>query len=152
MGWLSGLLVASERVEILSDRFEADEVKRMTTFWGHVRMKKGRDELNASKVVVHFDAERRPTRYEASGGAKFRLYMKKGEQLYTGRADRLIYEPAKGRYELVGGVVLNEPNLSRTLKGERVTVDRVSGKASVEGEGDKPVKFIFKVDDDGAHR
>ncbi len=146
-----GLLAfaASEQVEITSDRFEADERTLVTKFIGHVHMKKGRDELNASKVVVYFDAKRKPKRYEAIGQASFAIFMKKEGQLYTGRADKLVYIPAAQRYELYGNVVLREPRLERTVTGQKVIVEKTSGKASVEG-GKKPVKFIFKVEENNA--
>ncbi|WP_201353400.1 lipopolysaccharide transport periplasmic protein LptA [Hydrogenimonas urashimensis] len=144
---VSVLFAAAERVEILSDRFEADDVKHVAKFLGHVRMKKGADELNASKVVVYFDAKRKPLRYEAIGKASFVIHMKKEGQLYTGKADKLVYLPKEQRYELYGSVVLKEPRLDRTVTGEKVVVEKLSGRASVEGGGDKPVKFIFKVEE-----
>jgi lipopolysaccharide export system protein LptA len=147
---LLGLYGASEQVEITSDRFEADEVKLVTKFIGHVHMKKGRDELNASKVIVYFDKKRKPKRYEAIGNASFVILMKKEGQLYTGKADRLVYLPARQRYELYGDVVLKEPRLDRTVRGEKVVVEKLSGKASVEGNGKRPVKFIFKVEENNA--
>lgn len=141
------VFAASEQVEILSDRFEADDVTHVAKFIGHVRMKKGADELNASKVVVYFDANRKPIRYEAIGNASFEIHMREKDQYYTGRAQKLVYRPKTQLYELYGGVVLKEPKLERTVTGEKVIVEKLSGRASVEGKGDKPVKFIFKVEE-----
>jgi len=125
-------LAAAENVEITADHFEASQLKKITEFIGNVHMKKGRDELNASKVVVYFDEKRRPIRY-----------------YYTGRADRLVYRPAGELYELYGNVVLKEPKLDRTIIGEKVVVEKGSGRANVEGDDGKPVKFIFKVEEPG---
>ncbi len=142
---------ASKSVAITSDRFEADETKRVTKFIGHVHLEREEDELNASVVTVHFDEKRRPVRYEAAGGASFVLHMKKADQYYTGKADRLIYLPGKEIYELFGNVLLKQPELDRVISGEKVIVERRSGKASVEGGRNRPVKFIFKVEEpDGA--
>jgi len=140
------LYAVSEQVEITADRFEASETERLTKFIGHVRMKKGLDELNASKVLVYFDKARKPLRYEAVGNASFLLHME-NNRTYAGRADRLLYHPGKEIYELFGNVVLKEPRLDRTLMGEKVVVEKISGKAHVEGKEDRPVKFIFKVED-----
>ncbi len=140
---------AGEQVEITSDRFEADERALITKFLGHVHMKKGRDELHADKVIVYFDAKRNPKRYEAIGHTSFVIVMKEG-QLYTGKANRLVYLPATQRYELYGAVVLKEPKMERTVSGEKVIVDKDTGRASVEGGGNKPVKFIFRVEENNA--
>ncbi|WP_300361254.1 lipopolysaccharide transport periplasmic protein LptA [Hydrogenimonas sp.] len=141
------VFAASEQVEILSDRFEADDVTHIAKFLGHVRMKKGADELNASKVVVYFDEKRKPIRYEAIGNASFVIHMKEKGQYYTGKANRLVYRPKTQLYELYGKVVLKEPKLKRTVTGEKVIVEKLSGRASVEGSGGRPVKFIFRVEE-----
>ncbi len=141
------LFAASEQVEILSDRFEADDMKHVAKFLGHVSMKKGQDELNASKVVVYFDEKRKPIRYEAIGNASFVIHMKERGEYYTGKAHKLVYRPLKQIYELYGNVVLREPKLDRTVTGEKVIVEKLSGRASVESGGNRPVKFIFRVEE-----
>ncbi len=136
-----------EQVEITSDRFEADEVKMISKFIGHVHMKKGPDELNASQVIVYFDAKRNPKRYEAIGNASFVVHMTKNDEYYTGKADKLVYKPVEQIYEFYGHVFLRQPRLDRTVKGDEVIVDRLSGKSSVKGNASKPVKFIFQVEE-----
>lgn len=145
--------MAAENVEITADHFEASQLKKITEFIGNVHMKKGSDELNASKVVVYFDEKRRPIRYEAVGESRFIIHMQNGSY-YTGRADRLVYRPDRELYELYGNVVLKEPKLDRTIIGEKVVVEKSSGRANVEGDDGKPVKFIFKVEEpsDGKDR
>ncbi len=140
------VVMAAENVEITADHFEADQVKRVTEFSGNVHMKKGSDELNASKVLVFFDEKRKPLRYEAIGDSSFIIYMKNG-RYYRGKAQKLVYFPSKEIYELYGDVVLREPMLDRTIIGEKVIVEKVSGRANVEGGEEKPVKFIFKVEE-----
>ena len=147
---LAGLIYAAERVEIVSDGFEGDEKARISKFIGHVHMKKGGDELNASKVIVYFDTKRKPFKYEAIGKVSFIIYMKDRKSLYTGKAGKLIYRPATQTYELYDHVVLKEPKLDRTITGSKVIVEKIAGKASVSGQGNKPVRFIFKVEDDNA--
>ena len=141
---------AGEDVVITSDRFEADESSRVTRFLGHVWMKKGSDELNATKVTVYFDDKRKPKRYEAVGKVSFVIHMKENGQWYTGKSERLVYRPKGQVYELYGHVVLKEPARDRTVTGEKVIVEKLSGKALVEGQGDRPVKFIFRVEENNA--
>ncbi len=145
-----GLAATAEEVTITSDRFEADEQSRVTKFLGHVHMKKGTDELNATKVNVYFNAKRKPLKYEALGKVSFVIHMKEDPKWYSGKADRLVYRPAGEIYELYGHVVLKEPALDRTVTGEKVVVEKQSGRATVEGGAHKPVKFIFKVEEKDA--
>ncbi len=140
-----------ENVEITADHFEASQTKKVTEFKGNVHMRKGSDELNASKVLVYFDDERKPIRYEAIGKSSFIIHMQSG-QYYVGKADRLVYWPKRELYELFGNVVLREPKLERTILGEKVVVEKATGRANVEGDAGKPVKFIFKVEEPNASK
>ncbi len=152
MAVLSAILYgASGEVQITADKFEADENSQKSVFIGHVSMKKKGDELNATKIIVLFDSNRKPLRYEAIGNASFVLHMRNG-QIYIGSANRLIYLPDEEIYQLFGHVVLKEPLLDRTVMGEKVVVERKSGKARVEGSGDRPVKFIFKIEERNASK
>lgn len=139
-------LFSSQQVEITADHFEASDVKKVTKFIGNVRMIKGVDELNASKIFVYFDEKKKPIRYEAIGSVKFIITMNDGKR-YKGQSGRLVYIPKTEIYELYESVKLFDVKLDRTLIGEKVFVDKQSGKARVEGSKEKPVKFIFKIEE-----
>jgi len=139
-------LFSSQQVEITADHFEASDVKKVTKFIGNVRMIKGVDELNASKIFVYFDEKTKPIRYEAIGSVKFIITMNDGKR-YKGQSGRLVYIPKTEIYELYESVKLFDVKLDRTLIGEKVFVDKQSGKARVEGSKEKPVKFIFKIEE-----
>ena len=140
-----GLLFSSEQVEITADHFEASDVKKVTKFIGNVSMVKGVDELKASKVHVYFDANKKPIKYEAIGNVKFTITIDSGNR-YKGESERLIYIPKTEVYELYGNVKLFDVELDRVLIGEKVFVDKQSGKAKVDGNKKKPVKFIFTIE------
>ena len=139
-------LFASSQVEITADHFEASDQKKITKFIGNVHMIKGVDELNASKVYVYFDNKKKPVKYEAVGSVRFIITMNDGKR-YRGQSGRLVYTPKTEIYELYDSVKLIDTNLDRTLIGEKVFVDKQSGKAKVEGSKEKPVKFIFKIEE-----
>ena len=140
------MLFSSGRVEITADHFEANDLKKVTKFIGNVHMIKGIDELKADKVYVHFDAKKKPIKYEAIGDVKFTIAMNDGK-VYKGQSGRLVYIPKTEVYELYENVKLFDTKLDRTLIGEKVFVDKQSGKARVEGSKEKPVKFIFNVEE-----
>ncbi|HIP29794.1 MAG TPA: lipopolysaccharide transport periplasmic protein LptA, partial [Sulfurospirillum arcachonense] len=56
-------------VEVVADKFYADEVKQITEFTGNVVVTKGKDKLVAKKVVITFDKQRQPLKYTATGNA-----------------------------------------------------------------------------------
>ena len=57
---LCTLSLLAEQVKITADAFEGNEKKGITTFIGNVKIKKGNDELNASRVTVLTDKDRSP--------------------------------------------------------------------------------------------
>ncbi|RKV95751.1 MAG: lipopolysaccharide transport periplasmic protein LptA, partial [Campylobacter sp.] len=88
---LGALPLLAEQVEITADEFYADEGKQISEFKGNVNIKKGKDTLTANLVVIHFDKNRNPLKYVASGNAKFRVFIK--NKTYDGSGSELIYEP-----------------------------------------------------------
>ncbi len=141
-----GTLFSSQQVEITADHFEANDLKRITKFIGNVHMTKGIDELNASKIYVYFDIKKKPIKYEAIGSVKFTITMNNGKR-YNGESQRLVYNPNTEVYELYEDVKLFDTELDRTILGEKVFVNKQSGRAKVEGGKDQPVKFIFRVEE-----
>ncbi len=141
-----GAMAAKERVEIIADHFEGDEIKKYSQFIGHVHMTKGKDRLDADQVYVYFNDKKKPIRYEAIGNAEFVLHAKTGER-YEGKAEKIVFYPKEQIYKLYGNVVLKEPSLDRTIRGDKVVVDRINGKAKVDSGGKKPVHFSFSVDE-----
>jgi len=148
---VTSTLFSSGQVEITADHFEANEIKKVTKFIGNVHMIKGVDELNASNVLVYFDEKKKPIRYEAIGSVRFIITMNDGK-VYKGQSGRLVYTPKTETYKLYESVRLFDIKLDRTLIGEKVFVDKQSGKARVEGSKEKPVKFIFKIEEENVSK
>lgn len=139
-------LVMAEQVEINADSFFADETKQISEFKGNVDIKKGKfDELKAANVVVHFDKNRQPIKYVATGNARFKIFMR--DKHYEGSGEVLTYEPVKQLYTLSKNAHLREIDTNKNVYGERIVVDQSSGTYNVNSDDKKPVKFIFQVED-----
>jgi lipopolysaccharide export system protein LptA len=138
-------LYASERVEINADNFEADENKRVSNFTGNVHIKKGEDEIYAEAIKIDFDKKNKPLKYEATGGVTFTIHT--NSQLFDGTSNKIIYNPADKTYKAIGNVKINERVKNQTLKGERIDINRNSGKTKISGTKNRPVKFIFTVEE-----
>jgi lipopolysaccharide export system protein LptA len=143
------LLVAvclnAEKVEVVADKFFADEKKQISVFSGHVVVTKGSDKLVANKVIIDFDKNRQPLKYTAIGDAKVNMTL--NDKKYYGEAETMTYNPIKSQYTLLKKAFLHEMTTDKKVYGDRIWVDQMSGKYEVNSNGNKPVKFIFEVED-----
>ncbi len=143
---LSSMLVAkSENVEITSKHFEADETKLISKFTGNVKVVKGYDTITSDVLVINFDKNKNPVKYTATGKANFKLILNKKH--YTGKADKIIYNPLKKYYRFIGNAYLQDIDTNKKIYGDDITIDQLNGKYDVKSSGNKPVKFIFKVEE-----
>ena len=139
------VVLNADTVEVVADKFFADEVKKVTEFTGHVIVTKSKDKLVANKVVINFNDKKQPLKYIATGSVKIDLTMKGKE--YFGSAETMIYDPIKDQYTLVKNAFLNEKITNKKVYGNRIWVDQKTGRYEVDSDGEKPVKFIFKVEE-----
>ncbi len=135
-----------ETLEVRADKFVANERKRITTIEGHVHIKKGKDTLNANKVIIYTNAKRKPIKYEAMGAVQFHLVTQDGREV-EGHSDRLIYDAIKQEYRLLQNAVVNEVGKINSIKGEEIILSKERGYADVFGGKDKPATFVFDMDD-----
>ncbi len=142
---LSFTLNAAEQVEVNALEFEADEKSRVSYFRGSVFIKKGKDEIKADLLKIDFDKNNKPKIYDASGNVTFKITT--SSQRYVGKSDHIIYEPTTKKYKAFGNVNIKETTKGQTLRGESIIIDRISGKAKLKGSKNRPVKFIFTVEE-----
>jgi len=136
---------ANQKIEVKADSFEADEKKLISIFKGSVFIKKGKDEIKADLLKIDFDKKNRPKRYEATGHVSFKITT--NSQHFVGSSNKIIYEPSNKKYQAYGNVEITETTKNQKLNGEKIIIDRVSGKTKISGSKKRPVKFIFTVDE-----
>jgi lipopolysaccharide export system protein LptA len=132
-------------VEIVAKKFFADEKKQISIFTGDVVITKEQDKLVANSVTIHFDANKQPLKYIATGDAKADMFI--NEKKYFASSDKMIYNPIKNEYELIGNAFLHEIITDKKVYGDKIFVNQINGRYEVDSSGDKPVKFIFQVED-----
>ncbi len=142
---LCGLLFGAEQVEVTAKRFEADQQKLVTRFFGNVLFKRGSDTINSQKAYIYFNKEKKPIKFQAIGSVKFEL-SDKGKH-YKGHCEELIYYPTNKEYILTGNVYVEQQPDNRKIYADRATIDLKSGNVDVEAKGDRPVKLIFEVEE-----
>ncbi len=139
--------VFAEQVKIIADSFDGNEKKGVTIFKGNVRITKGNDELNASKVTVYTDKDRSPYQYEAQGNVSFYIDLKDNNATYKGDAGKVIYYPLKKEYQFYTNVHLYQIGTNRKVFGEEVLLNAKDGNAKAVGKSKAPVIMIFNVED-----
>ncbi|PAF46619.1 lipopolysaccharide transport periplasmic protein LptA [Helicobacter sp. 12S02634-8] len=140
------VVYGKETLEVTADKFSSDDTKGITTIEGQVHITKGKDTLQADKVIIYTDKKRTPQSYEAMGNVKFHIFMENGREI-QGHSDKLIYNATNGEYRLLENAVVNEVGKANTIRGEEIIVNNDSGYANVIGSKNKPAKFIFNLDD-----
>ncbi len=136
----------ADQLQIIADSFERNQQTGISSFKGHVRIKKNYDELNASKLFVYVDKDNSPTKYVASGNVSFDI-TNDNNASYLGRSQRLIFLPKEQIYHFYEKVYIEEKITGRTLSGEKVTLNMITGNSKILGQRKAPVRVTFEIDD-----
>ena len=135
----------AEKVKITSTSMEAEELKKEVHFIGDAKIIKGGDWLHADRVIVYFGDNNETSKYEAIGSVSFEF--KKDEKHFKGSADKVIYDMVKSLYILKGKAVIDDMVKKRHVDGDEIMLDMSTGSVDVKGSSQKPVKFIFDMED-----
>ncbi len=134
-----------EELQVRADYFESDQKKGKSLFKGNVHIKKGYDELNASKVIIYTDAQQKPVKFIAEGDVSFVL-KDENQNRYKGRAQKVIYEPNKKIYEFYTDVYLKQIGDTKEISGDEVILKLNTGKAYAKGVKNNPVIMKFNIE------
>ncbi len=137
-------VLLSEELQVKSKKFTADEKTGISMFEGDVNIKKGMDELNASKISIFTDNTHKPIKYIANGNVSFYINTNTGA-IYSGKAQKVIYLPKEKEYHFYENVTLSQLNEKKVIIGDEVVLKIVDGKAYAKGQKDKPVVMIFDI-------
>lgn len=137
-----------EELRIKANYFESDQNSGVSVFKGNVHITKGYDEINATKVTIYTDKEKKPTRFIAEGDVKFRLEDQNKKQ-YSGYAQKVVYFPNKKEYRFYRNVYLYQIGEKKEIRGEEVVFNAIDGKSHAKGQEQNPVIMIFNLDENG---
>lgn len=148
---LCALGLYADELKVLSDNFRADQPKGISIFTGNVMVTKGHDELNASKVTIYTDSNRKPTKMVAEGDVSFYIVTELKEK-YRGKSQRAVYLPNEKEYQFYTKVDLIRLDDFRRVKGDKVIVNTVHGHASADSANNEPVMMIFTLQDNNTSK
>ena len=137
-------MLPADKVEITSDSMNAIDLRKEVHFIGHAKVKQSKDWIHADEIIVHLNEDNQAKMYEAVGAVTFEFQNEKGH--YLGASDRVEYYPLKSLYILTGKANVKDKQNHRTVKGNKITIDMLSGNSKVAGSKKKPVKFIFDME------
>ena len=147
----STLLLQAQQLKITAEHFEGDESKGVSVFSGNVKIKKGSDELNASKVSIYIDANRKPSKYIAQGNVSF-FIKTESNATYHGSSQKVIFLPQKKEYQFYTNVHLLQLNEHKQIDGDEVIVNTALGQAKAIGAAKKPVVMVFDISDENVSK
>lgn len=139
----------AEELKVLSENFKADQPKGVSIFTGNVIVTKGLDELNASKVTIYTDSNRKPTKMVAEGDVSFYIVTELKEK-YRGKSQRAVYLPNEKEYQFYTKVDLIRLDDFRRVKGDKVVVNTILGHASADSTNNEPVMMVFTLQDNNS--
>jgi lipopolysaccharide export system protein LptA len=137
------LVAFAEKVEITSDSMQAESLNHEIHFIGNAKVKQLKDWITADKIIVYFDDNNQTKMYKAIGNADFEFSNDKGH--YLGNSKIVEYYPMTSVYVLIDKANVKDLLNKRTAKGDKITVDMLTGKSHVEGTKSKPVVFTLDM-------
>ncbi len=135
----------ADTVDIKAEHFYANDINHEAYFEGNAKIKQGSNEFNASKITVFFNNKKKAEKYIAKGDVTFNL-TENGIH-YVGQTNIVTYSPKSSEYFFQGDVILKDLTNNRVIKAESITLDLKTGLADIKGKSQKPVHFIFEIED-----
>jgi len=142
----------SQKLIIDAKNFETDDKKGISVFTGNVKLTLGTDKLSANKLEVYVNTNtssnsKKPFRYVAIGEVKFDINS--NGKHYTGNGNKVIYNPIKQEYIVMGKGYIKETVEEREIYADKIFINQLTGSAKVSGSDEKPVRFILNIDNSG---
>ncbi|MDP3265583.1 MAG: lipopolysaccharide transport periplasmic protein LptA [Sulfuricurvum sp.] len=136
----------AQELKVLSANYKGDQSTGTSVFTGNVIVTKGLDELNASKVTIYTDSNRKPIKMVAEGDVSFYIVTELKEK-YRGKSQRAVYLPNEKEYQFYTKVDLIRLDDFRRVKGDKVVVNTIYGHASADSANNEPVMMVFTLQD-----
>lgn len=133
----------AEKINVTSNSMTAEDMKKEVHFIDDAKAVQGESWIHGDEIIVYFDENNQTKKYEAVGTVTFEF--KEEENHYTGSADKVTYYPVRSTYVLVGKAIIDDLINKRHVNGDEITLDMTTGNANVKGSKEKPVKFIFDM-------
>ncbi|WP_258239444.1 LptA/OstA family protein [Arcobacter sp. LA11] len=146
---VTSIFADTQKLIIDASNFETNDAKGLSIFTGDVKLKMAKDKLNSDKLEIYVKPQtkgkaKKPLKYIATGNVDFEIVS--NEKHYKGKGNKVIYNPDKQEYTVIGNGYLKEVTEDRELFGEKIFINQLTGSAKVSGSKKKPVRFILNIE------
>jgi lipopolysaccharide transport protein LptA len=141
-----GFLFGSN-LEVSANSFYHKDGEKKAVFSGNVVAKEDGNLIKSDKITVYLDDNSEAKEYIAQGNVYFEL--KAPKRFIKGRCIKIKYIPLEDKYYLNGKVVVEDVLNKRKIYGDEIIIDNKNGASYAKSSSKKPVKFIFKVKNNG---
>ena len=133
----------AEKINVTSNSMTAEDLKKEVHFIDDAKVVQGESWIHGDEIIVYFDENNQTKEYEAIGRVTFEF--KEKESHYIGSSDKVTYYPVTSVYVLTGKAIIDDLTNKRHVNGDKITLNMLTGNAKVKGSKQKPVKFIFDL-------
>lgn len=143
LGFVSQIYAA--KVEVSAENFASRDNESILS--GNVVVKREKDILRSKSLKILTNKDHKATKYIATGDARFELRL--GDKDYKGSGNELTYDAVNDSYEIEGNAIIEEITTNKRLSGKKIIIDRKKEVYNVFSDEQKPVKFVFELDEKG---
>jgi len=136
----------SKELHITSEKFFYNSKLFKSVFIGDVNATEGNNYVLAKKMIVFFNKNRKPIKYEAIGNVKFKFILDNNSTI-IGRSDKLIYNFNTYDILLEGNAFVKKIETNESIKASFIKVNRKTKSMEVKGNK-KPANIVIKVDNE----
>ena len=130
-------------IRLQADRASFDQREGLSTYEGNVEVSQGSMYLGADQATVHFDADGRFQRMEASGNpARFRYRPRRDRPPINGTGQRIEYDTASGQVVVSGSAHFVQGGDEFT--GDRIVYDLNQDLVNASSEQGRRIEFIIQ--------
>jgi len=136
--------IFADMLHITSKKFYYDSKHLRSIFIDDVNATRGKDNILSDKMIVYFNKNKKPVKFEAIGRVKFILNDE--NVTYKGHSDKLIYNFFTTDVFLIGNAFVKKLQTNESIKGDKIKLNRNNKTIEVKGTK-KPVNIIIKVNE-----
>jgi lipopolysaccharide export system protein LptA len=141
---LIAIAAFAQELHIKSKTFVYDSKKLESIFTGDVNATRGKDNILADKMVIFFNKQKKPVKFEAIGHVRF-VFVLDNNTTYKGHCEKLEYFIKSGDIILIGNAYVKKLQTNESISADKIKINRFTKDVNVVGEK-KPVNIIIKVD------
>lgn len=137
-------LALSQTIEVSAINFKGAEKELKATLSDNVSVKSEQGILKCELLVIFYDKNKKPIKYEASKNLNFDIKLKASH--YSGVANKLIYTANDDKYTMLGDVYVKDKITNRDIKADKIIFNAKTGDYMISGKSqNEPVKFKFEM-------